>query len=239
MGTWEGLSVPMYGAFKRYLADQTECWSVEDTGAFDISFTNATTTADNAMSVAVTSSGALAGGYQQGYYCNFRISSTTTGGMATQFNAFAADITISGVHTAWIGGGYIYICEGTTPTLTNAAVYGLSLDIQSFTSAPDYLVNLWLQRSNTQPGALDAYILFSGQTGAAVKSAFYFQGSTTNPSYFLEFGSAARGLPAHGMYKTNAKDAAASVATLSVKTHSTAILFIPLLAATAANECSS
>ena len=238
-GTYDGLSVPMYGAFNRYLEDQTACWSVADTGAFDITLANATTTADNAMSVTVNSSGALASGYQQGYYCALNISSTTTGGNATQFNAFATDISISGSHTSWIGGGYIYIAEGTTPTLTSAAVYGFCLDLQSFTSAPDYFVNLWLQRSNTQPGALDAYILFSGQTGASVKTAFYFQGSTTSPSYFLEFGSPAVALGAHGMYKANVKTAADSTHTLSVKTSGTAILFIPLLAATAANECSS
>ena len=239
MGTMKGLYVPMYGAFNRYLEDQTECWSVADDGALDITIANATTTADNALAVTVNSSGALASGYQQGFYCALNISSTTSGGGGTQFNAFATDISISGTQAAWIGGGYVYIAAGTTPTLTSAQIYGFCLDIQSFTSAPDYLVNLWLQRANTQPGALDAYILFSGNTGAAVKSAFYFQGSTTNPSYFLEFNSPARANGAHGFYKANVKDAAASVATLSVKTSSTAILFIPLWAATAANECSS
>ena len=239
MGTYEGLSIPIYGAFKHYTADQVLTWTVADSGAFDIAVTG-TTTPDNAVAVTYTNATAVASGYGQAYYANLLLSSTTSGGNATQFNAFAADIYLAGTQACMIGGGYIYIYGSTAATLTSAAIYGFCLDIQSFESAPDYLVNLWLQRSNTQPaGAIDAYILFSGQTGAAIKSVFYFQGNTTSPSYFLEFGSPAVAGGAHGFYKTATKAAATSVAALSVKTSSTAILFIPLLAATDAGECSS
>jgi len=238
MGTYEGLSLPIYGAFKHYKEDQTEVWSVADSGALDISVTG-TTTPDNAVAVTYTNAAAVASGYGQAFYANLVLSSTTSGGNAAQFNAFAADIYLAGTQACMIGGGYIYIYGSTAVTLTSAAIYGFCLDIQSFESPPDYLVNLWLQRSNTQPGSLDAYILFSGQTGAAVKSALYFQGNTTLPSWFLEFAQPARAVGAHGFYKTNAKTAANYVASLSVKTSSTAILFIPLLAATAADECSS
>jgi hypothetical protein len=185
-GTFEGLGVPIYGPYYRYKEDQTETLYVEDTGVTNMAVTTAS--ADNVLAITHTASAAITSGYDQSIYVALNISSTSTGGNATQRHAFAADITINGTHASFIGGGYIYIAKGTA-TLTSAAVYGLCLDIQEL-GAVDYLTNLWLQRSSssTQTG-IDSFILFSDQ-GASGKATtlFYVQG-VTFPSYLFQFAS--------------------------------------------------
>ncbi len=186
MGTYEGLSVPIFGEFYRYNASQTQTLFVEDTGVTNLSVTPGAM--DNVFAITHTANYAGSSGYDQSIYVALNISGTTTGAGATQRHAFATDITINGTHASYIGGGYIYIAEGTA-TLTSGFVYGFNIDIQELGQC-DYLVNLWLQRSGSSTtSGLDAYILFSDQgTSGKARTMFYMQGITF-PNYFLQIAA--------------------------------------------------
>ena len=194
----EGLSVPIYGEYYRYTAAQGQTLYVEDTGVTNLTVTPGAM--DNVFAITHTANYAGTSGYDQSIYVALNISSTTSGGAATQRHAFATDITINGTHASMIGGGYIYIGEGTA-TLTSALVYGLCIDIQEL-GQTDYLMNLWLQRSSssTNNTSVDAFILFSDQGAQGhARTLFYMQG-VTFPNYFLQIASNA----SNGFYNTTA-----------------------------------
>ena len=156
-------------------------------GSFDLVNTNTSATADNVIDVKYTTSGSLASGYDQGVYVALNLSGTTSGGTATQRHSFATDISISGTHASWIGGGYVYISG--SGTLTSGVVYGLNLDIQELGQC-DYIANLFLQRSSTSTAAttVDAYILCAGQgTASSAATIMYVQGKA--PTYFLQMAA--------------------------------------------------
>ena len=197
MGTYEGLSVPIFGEFYRYSADQTQNLFVEDDGVHNFTVALDAVGGDNAHALNITSSTALTG-YDQGYYVNLTASGAGAGG---QVHAFAADITISGTPTTstWYGGMYLYIAGGGT--LTNAVVYGIYVDFVEMGSA-DYSCNLFLSRSNSNKAtSVDTFILMSMQGSTpATSSAIYFQGNRY-PTYFLELASAT---PVSDMYDETA-----------------------------------
>jgi hypothetical protein len=170
--------------------------AANDAGAFDIDFSSTSATADQAVALTVVDSGNHASGYAAGYYVNATISGSNTGGFAsTQWNAFAADITLDGLSgAAGYGGGYIYIAKSGTFTDTSAVVYGFCTDIQEIGQV-DYLANLWLQNSSTNASTgVNAYILFSNQGASGGKNTgmFYVQGINF-PAYFLKLQDGAGG----------------------------------------------
>lgn len=214
-GTFEGLSVPLFGEFYRYSADQTQNLFVEDDGVTNHTVALDAVGGDNAHVVNITSSSALTG-YDQGYYVNLTASGAGAGG---QVHAFAADITISGTPTTstWYGGMYLYIAGGGT--LTNAIVYGIYVDIVEMGTA-DYNCNLFLSRSNSNKATtVDTFIMMAMQGSTpATSSAIYFQGNRY-PTYFLELASAAT---VSDMYDEDAGDESdAGVGNLAVSINGT------------------
>jgi len=227
-GTWEGLSVPLYGAYIRGSSAQVTQVSVDSKGCIDYTITNSTTTADNALVVNYTVSGATTGGYNQGIYINYKISSTTTSGNnANQMNALAIDLDVGGVtHASWIGGQYIYIYSSTAPTtITDATVYGIKIDMNEITDA-DYNANLILTRNgSTAASACDAFIaMWTDDADCATKSLFHYQGPT-KPTYFLQMSDATES----GFFSNRVVTAAASTGALKCYIGTTTY-YIPLLA---------
>lgn len=216
--TWEG------GAFP--LGTTTTVW---DNGAIDLSLANTTTTADNALAVTVSPSGAISSGYDQGVYVAMSISGTTTGGNAAQRNAFAADITIAGSHASWIGGAYYYIAASASPTLTSAYVYGVKIDFDSsMTTACDYSANLSLSRSSSKAAtSADCFIELELNSSAAVTTSVVNMQGTNRPTYFLTFSHADEG----GFFstKTMVLNSNAAQGALAVRIGASAVWYVPIV----------
>ncbi len=215
MGTYEGLSVPIFGEFYRYSADQTQNLFVEDDGVHNFTVALDAVGGDNAHALNITSSTALTG-YDQGYYVNLTASGAGAGG---QVHAFAADITISGTPTTstWYGGMYLYIAGGGT--LTNAVVYGIYVDIVEMGSA-DYNCNLFLSRSNSNKAtSVDTFILFNMQGSTPATGSCMYVAGNRYPTYFLELAAAT---VVSDMYDEDAGDQAdAGVGNLKVSINGT------------------
>jgi hypothetical protein len=199
-------------------------------GSFDFDRTNTSATADNAVAVTLTTSGELASGYDQGVYVALNISGTTTGGNATQRNAFAADISIAGSHASWIGGAYYYIAGSSSPTLSSAYVYGVKIDFdRTLTTACDYSCNLSLSRSSSKAAGVDCFIELELNSSAAVTTSVVNMQGQTRPSYFVTLSHN----DVHGFWSNRAMDAATSTAALAMRVGSTRVVYIPVYAATA------
>ena len=183
-GTMEGLSVPIYGEFYRYSADQTQNLYVEDDGVWNLTVSNTTDTHDNIFAITYTTSGTYASGYGNVCYVAMNVGGTSSGGASThQFNAFGTDITINGTHTAGIGGMYVYIAEGTA-TLTSAQVYGGWFDIMEI-GQTDYLSCLRLSmQTTTIATAIHSFIHCALDGSGTATSLIAMQGSG-RPTYFL------------------------------------------------------
>jgi len=146
----------------------------------------------NALDMTIADACTLSSGYAHGLHIGYTKSGTDTGGgcATTQHNAIGIDYTISGGGAALgYNGMYVYMARSGTPTLTNAVIFPVNLDVQEM-GATDYLGALWLQKSNTTKGtSIDAFILMSLQGSGVAKTAIYFQG-TQYPDNFLQFASA-------------------------------------------------
>lgn len=188
-GTYDGLSVPLYGGYVRGSSDQTTTLTVAaSNNAHDFVMAHSATTADNMFGLDVDVSGSFSSGYTNCFYVDLKVSGNLGGGVASnQVNAFGADITLDGTSSAaGYGGMYIYIAKSGTWSDTSAVVYGACLDIQEVGSV-DYKCNLWLQNSSSTAASVDAYILISGQgaSGGINSPLFYVQGQTYFP-YLLK-----------------------------------------------------
>ena len=193
-GTFEGLSVPIFGEFYRYTEDQSQTLYVEDNGIFNLAIEHTTTAgADNALDVTLSITGtAVASGYGSGVHVgmSFGEGFVASGGFAScQQNAFAADVTVNGTHTSGIGGLYVYMAEGTA-TLTSAQVYGGYFDIGTDFGTVDYLSCITLDKHNTTKGTtVDAFILCQLQGSGTATALIQMQGPG-RPAYFLNLSSA-------------------------------------------------
>ena len=95
MGTYEGLSVPIYGEFYRYDASGTQTLYVEDDGVWNFTHTSTNTAGENVVALTLTDSATITSGYSQGFYVNHTTSGSYTGGGA-QINSIAVDLTLGG-----------------------------------------------------------------------------------------------------------------------------------------------
>ena len=190
-GTYEGLSVPIFGEFYRYTEAQVQTLFVEDTGIFNLSVTHTSTAGtDNAIDVTLAITGtAVASGYGSGVHVGMTVGGVSSGGFASlQQNAFAADVTVNGTQTCGVGGLYVYMAEGTA-TLTSAQVYGGYFDIGTDFGAVDYLSCITLDKHNTTKGTtVDAFILCQLQGSGTGTSLIQMQGPA-KPTYFLNCSS--------------------------------------------------
>ena len=226
-GTYEGLGVPNQGAFQRSSASGTVNLTVDDNGVFNFAIGYSGVGADQALAVAYSPNGTVASGYGAGMYVNLAVSGTSTGGFATtQQNAFAADVSVNGVHTCGIGGLYVYMAEGTA-TLTSAQIYGGYFDIGTDFGTVDYLSCITLDKHNTNKGTtVDAFILCQLQGSGTATALIHMQG-TAKPVYFLNMSHAA----AVGMLDATSRGATASTSNLAVRVGGTT-KYIQLLSAT-------
>ena len=184
-GTAEGIGVPRFGAYYRYSEAQTQNLAVADGGEHTHTITNATATGANAIDVGYTYSGTVTSGYASCFHAGLAVGGTSSGAFATtQYNAFAADVTVNGTHTAGIGGIYVYMAEGTA-TLTSAQVYAGYFDIGTDFGTVDYLSCLTLDKHNTTKGTtVDAFINCQLQGSGTGTSLINMQGPA-KPTYFL------------------------------------------------------
>ncbi len=196
-GTYEGLSVPIFGEFYRYTEGQVQTLFVEDNGIFNLSVTQTSTAgADNALDVTLSITGtAVASGYGSGVHVgmSFGENFVSSGGFASlQQNAFAADVTVNGTHTGGVGGLYVYMAEGTA-TMTSAQVYGGYFDIGTDFGTVDYLSCITLDKHNTTVGTtVDAFILCQLQGSGTGTSLIHMNGPG-KPAYFLNCDVTAEG----------------------------------------------
>lgn len=228
-GTFEGLSLPIFGEFYRYSEGGTQNLFVEDNGIFNLTVEHTTTTsADNAFDVALTVSGtAVAGGYGSGVHVGMAVGGVSSGSISgLQHNAFAADVSIGGTQTCGVGGLYIYLSENSA-TLTSARVYGGYFDIGTDFGTVDYLSCIVLDKHNTTKGTtVDAFILCQLQGSGTASSLIRMQGGA-KPVYFLDMSDGA----AAGFLDTDSRQAATSTNNLAINIAGTT-KYIQLLTAT-------
>jgi len=183
-GTMEGLSVPIYGAYYRYSADQTQALYVADNGASDLSFTSVG--ADNLFSITHSDTSTVATGYLQNFYASLTAAGTYTTGN-TQISPFATDLTLSGTISCEAQGMYIYVAG--SGTLTSANISGLNVYLDDFGGSlgggSKSGIQIHIADGNTATGQ-NAFITMrlEGASGAAT-CMFEKSGTATNPTYFL------------------------------------------------------
>ncbi len=185
MGTMEGLSTPLFGAFKHYDTSQTEVWSVDNGGMFNFAITSPG--ADNLLEVVVTDSTTTASGYLQPVYSKITTSGSWTTGNA-QLNAFAADLFLGGTVGCEAHGLAVYITKSGSPTLTSAQPAGVQVYIDDLGSSPSSRAALRLHIADGNAASTnDAFIIMriEGSSGA-VTNMFEKAGTATNPTYFLK-----------------------------------------------------
>ncbi len=228
-GTFEGLSVPIFGEFYRYSADQTQNLFVEDSGVFNLTVEHTMTTgADNSIDVTLTISGtAVASGYGSGVHVGMAVGGVSSGSISVlQQNAFAADVSVGGTQTGGVGGLYIYMSQSGA-TLTSARVYGGYFDIGNDFGTVDYLSCIVLDKHNTTKGTtVDAFILCQLQGSGTASSLIRMQGGA-KPVYFLDLSDGA----AAGFLDATSRDSAGSTNNIAVNIAGTT-KYIPLLSAT-------
>jgi hypothetical protein len=226
-GTFEGLSLPIFGEFYRYSEGGTQNLFVEDSGVFNLTVGYSGVAAENAFAVAYSPNGSVASGYGSGVYVNLAVSGTSTGSISTlQQNAFAADVSVNGTQTCGIGGLYIYLSKGTA-TLTSARIYGGYFDIGNDFGTVDYLSCIVLDKHNTTLGTtVDAFILCQLQGSGTASSLIRMQGGA-KPVYFLDMSDGA----AAGFLDTDSRASATSTNNIAVNIAGTT-KYIQLLTAT-------
>lgn len=186
-GTFEGLGVPLNGAFTRYAANgTTQAWNVAAGGAIDFgTFTNLG--ADNYVSCTISDATTVASGYVQAFYANV----TVTGSHSDQVNAFAVDMTLGGTCAAEMSGMYIYIVDTGTPTVSSLNLSGVIVNLEDV-GAADYRTGYKAYSNSANVAAsIDSafYAYCSGATGTF--TSLLAVGGVTPPEYFLHQQSAA------------------------------------------------
>ena len=185
-GTMEGLGVPLFGGYSALQSDgATSYLTVDADGMHNFSWTDEG--ADNYIDVSITQTDATTSGYTQA----FHVTLISSGGITApaQVNAFAADITLGGLHAGEVSGVYLYFAE--TGTFTSGHILaGYTVYFTAFASAtpPAYRggVHCYSAEAAGYYGtSLDAGLLVecsgtSGSWGAVVG----VMGSTM-PDYFL------------------------------------------------------
>ena len=190
-GTYEGLSVPLYGEFYRFNASQTQVWYCDDKGQLDVAVTRVAgdTTADNAMSITVTDAGVVGSGYTRGLYVNYTNTGAKTG--AAEVNVIGADFDASanvglascvniytgactGATINHLAGIYMYLDEaaGTVGTLHGAWI---QMDGDGHTLA--HFISVQNMASSNIPDS----IINSQSTGDCATYFFRMNGSTFPP----------------------------------------------------------
>jgi len=188
-GTFEGLGVPLCGAFTRYAANgTTTAWAVSANGAIDFgTFTNLG--ADNYVSCTISDSTTVASGYVQAFYANV----TVGGSHSDQIWAFAGDVTFGGTISSESGGMYIYIAGTGTPTVTNLNLKGYVVNFEDVGSASlragFYAYSNSANVASGQDCAFGFYC--SGATGTF--TSILGGGGSTPPEYFLHWYTAYSG----------------------------------------------
>lgn len=192
-GTYEGLSLPIFGEFYRYRSDQTtQVLYVENDGTFNLTVANTTDSMDNPFHLTYTTSGTTSSGYSGAFYVALNVGGTSSGAFTSQQqHAFATDVTINGTHTGGVGGFYVYLSEGTA-TLDSAQIYGFYADMQEV-GQTDYYSCITLTKANTNMGTVvDAFILCQLQASGTARSLVHMLG-TGRPTYFLSHSSSVAG----------------------------------------------
>lgn len=182
MGTYKGLSVPMFGEYYRYSADQTQCEYVSDTGARDLTFTSAG--ADNLLSIVHTDSNTLATGYLQNFYGSLTGAGTYTTGNS-QLSVFAADLILTGTVSCEAQGMYVYVNGSGTLTSGNVTGINVYIDDLGGTVSSKTCMTLHFADGNAAAGQ-NAFICMRLEGGSgACNAMFQKAGTATNPTYFL------------------------------------------------------
>lgn len=202
MGTYEGLSVPIYGEFYRYTGDQTEVWFVEDDGVTNLTIDQPG--ADNIFAITVTDSSTVTSGYLQAFYTSVTASGSYTTGNS-QINAFAVDLFLAGTVGCEAEGMYVYVAASGTPTLTSSNINGVNIYIDDLGSSPSVRSGLQIHVADGNAGSTaDAFIYMrlEGASGA-VTNMFEKGGTAANPTNFLK-SNAVGNMVAAGDFVTSA-----------------------------------
>jgi hypothetical protein len=226
-GTFEGLGMPLNGAFKRYAANgTTECLSVSDDGAMDFTFTDLG--ADNFITVVIADSTTVDSGYVQAFHTSL----TMSGNCSTQINCFAADLTLGGtMENVEISGSYIYIAETGTASLTGSTISGYTVYFTAFgaAAANRYGVHAYSAETLAYTGSeQDAAFMADCSGTSGTWGAILGCRGTTQPRYLLHI----YGAPGDdNLYSSVAQGSSTSAGSLAVLVDGT-VFRIPLIADT-------
>lgn len=183
MGTYEGLSVPIFGEFYRYSADQTQNLFVEDDGVHNFTITKTGAAADALFAFDVTDETTFSSGYASVIYIAYTGDGEKTGVISgTQANMIAMDITLN-ENVSLTTGMYIYVMEGSDDGPSSSDDFaGIDIYIEELGQL-DYLTCLWLEKNNTTAAtSRDCFILCNQHSGTST-ALIEMQG--THPTYFL------------------------------------------------------
>ena len=182
-GTFEGLSLPIFGEFYRYSEGGTQNLFVEDDGVHNFTITKTGAAADALFAFDVSDETTFSSGYASVIYIAYAGEGEKTGSISgTQSNMIAMDITLND-SCSLTTGMYLYFMEGAGdgPASTDD-VAGIDIYIEELGQL-DYLTCLWLEKNNTTAAtSRDCFILCNQHSGTTT-ALIAMQG--TIPTYFL------------------------------------------------------
>lgn len=182
-GTFEGLSVPLFGEFYRYSEAGTQNLYIEDDGVFNLSITKTGAAADSLFNIAVTDETTFSSGYFTVIGIQYTGDGEKTGVISgTQANVIGMDITLN-ENVSLTTGMYIYVMEGSDDGPSSGNDFaGIDIYIEELGQL-DYLTCLWLEKNNTTAAtSRDCFILCNQHSGTST-ALIEMQG--THPTYFL------------------------------------------------------
>ena len=182
-GTFEGLSVPLFGEFYRYSEAGTQNLYVEDDGVHNFTITKTGAAADALFSFAVTDETTFSSGYASVIYIAYAGEGEKTGSISgTQSNLIAMDITLND-SCSMTTGMYMYFMEGSGDgPAAGDDVHGIDIYIEELGQL-DYLSCLHLEMNHTTTAtSMDSFIQCT-QHGSAAKALISVM--TGHPTYLL------------------------------------------------------
>lgn len=193
MGTFEGLSVPLYGSWIMGNESQTAILTCDTAAAWNWAYTSPG--ADNLLAVTVTDSNTVTSGYLQTFYANVTTSGSYSGG-GTQINPIAVDLSLGGTIGCEAAGLYIYVAASGTPTVTSGNITGATIYMTDMGGSPGYQSCINLYKNTTNLGSTSDAFIFCVNQGSGNTTSLIACGGTNHPTYFLSLKSAANNMVA-------------------------------------------
>lgn len=209
MGTFEGLGVPRFGAYKRYTGAQTEILDVTDSGTYNHAVTLAT--GDDVVKIAMTCDTAAASGYFNGLLVTATNSAALTG--SSEMNGIWCDMTVSANCSNAATGIGSYIAGGHA----SAQIFGARFAVAPSTTCTSHIGVSIEKYNTTEATGNDWFLRLMNQGSARTNSAIWI-GGTYYPDFLFEFqADTAKGC----LTKTTLGHATNSVGSLLIKAGAT------------------